>query len=117
MKGVFLRVGDDGEIWVTYACRGWVHVHDGRAVQAILAPVVCAQCGREMDIRGAIIDGGSGHPTHPTGTERSRDCPASLPFLRRTLEITTLRANYAEPLARGRFIVHHPPDVLTALCT
>ena len=56
MKGVVLRVGDDGAIWVTCVCRGCGHVHDGRAVQAILAPVVCAQCGREMDIRGAIID-------------------------------------------------------------
>jgi hypothetical protein len=56
MKRVVLRVGDDGSVWVTCECRGCGHVHDGRAVEAILAPVICKHCHREMDIRGAIID-------------------------------------------------------------
>jgi hypothetical protein len=56
MKRVVLRVGDDGAVWVTWECRGCGHVYDGRAVEAILAPVICKQCHRGMDIRGAIIE-------------------------------------------------------------
>ena len=56
MKRVVLRVSDDGAVWVTCECRDCGHVHDGPAVQAILAPVVCENCHRSMDIRGAIID-------------------------------------------------------------
>jgi hypothetical protein len=56
MERVVLRVGDDGAVWVRCECPGCGHVHDGRAVEAILAPVLCKKCNREMDIRGAIIE-------------------------------------------------------------
>jgi hypothetical protein len=66
MQKVVLRVGSDGAVWVTCQCRGCGHVHDGRAAQAILAPVVCQQCQRSMDIRGAIIE--AAEPSQPRET-------------------------------------------------
>ena len=62
MQRVVLRVGTDGAVWVNCECRGCGHVHDGRAAEAILAPVVCRQCHRTMDIRGAIIEAAEGPP-------------------------------------------------------
>ena len=65
MKRVVLRVGDDGAVWVTAECRGCGHVYDGRAAQAVIAPVVCGTCHRTMDIRGAIIEAAERGPKSP----------------------------------------------------
>lgn len=71
MKAVTLRVGDDGTIWVTSECRECGHGFDCRAAQAILAPVVCENCHRTMDIRGAIIRAAERTPPSETPDDES----------------------------------------------
>jgi hypothetical protein len=76
MKRVVLRVGNDGAVWVKWECRECGHPHDGPAVRAILAPVVCQSCHRPMDIRGAIIEAAERpSPEEPSDSDGTKSCP------------------------------------------
>jgi len=56
MQSVHLHVAGNGVIWVISKCKSCGEVAKHLAADAIIGPIVCMQCGRQMDMKGATIE-------------------------------------------------------------
>ena len=56
MQSVRLHVAGNGVIWAISKCRSCGEVAKHLAADAIVGPIACARCGRQMDMKGATIE-------------------------------------------------------------
>jgi DNA-directed RNA polymerase subunit M/transcription elongation factor TFIIS len=58
MITVRLHVDGKGNIWLMARCRKCGNVHKYAAADVSQQPVKCKSCGAEMQLKGAIMEGG-----------------------------------------------------------
>jgi len=58
MITVRLHVDGNGNIWLMARCRKCGNVHKYAAAEVSNRPVPCKSCGAEMQLKGAIMEGG-----------------------------------------------------------
>ena len=74
MQSVRLHIADNGEIWVISKCKSCGEVAKHLAADAIVGPIGCTRCGRQMDMKGATIEAVDGaRESRPHGAARSAD--------------------------------------------
>ena len=56
MQSVRLHVAGNGVIWAISKCRSCGEVAKHLAADAIVGPIACGRCGRQMDMKGATIE-------------------------------------------------------------
>ena len=74
MQSVHLHVAGNGVIWVISKCKSCGEVAKHLAADAIVGPIGCTRCGRQMDMKGATIEAVDGaRDSIPHTAARSAD--------------------------------------------
>jgi hypothetical protein len=70
MRTVVMHMDGSGVIWALAKCRVCSEVHKYLAAEAIAGNAICKNCGRPMELQGAVVAAADRTKPHSTDGDR-----------------------------------------------